>query len=379
MPARTSEPFGRPDPSTIDPDELRLERYRDNAARTAKMRAYYAVKPLLPRKLQIALRRAYAVRQARVAFPSWPIEPILVEHRDAQLRDAIQAAGGRPVPLIADWPEAHRFAAILTHDVEGPAGVDNVLRLIELERRHGLVSSWNFVAEWYPIPSALFDKVRDAGCEIGLHGIKHDGKLFADRDAFVSNLPAIHRYLTAWGAVGFRSPATHRDSAWMPELGCLYDSSFPDTDPFEPQPGGCCSILPFLIDQLVELPITLVQDHTMWEILRDDSIDLWTRKSDWIISHGGLINVIVHPDYVLSEERLRSYDRFCAYLRERLDRDDGWHALPCEVASWWKVRSSLYVEGAPDDLRIGGSGSRLTRRARIEFAHERDGELVIER
>ena len=66
----------------------------------------------------------------------------------------------------------------------------------------------------------------------------------------------------------------HRNADWMPELGCLYDSSFPDTYPFEPQAGGCCSIFPFFLGDLVELPITLVQDHTMWEILRHDAMDL---------------------------------------------------------------------------------------------------------
>ena len=95
-------------------------------------------------------------------------------------------------------------------------------------------------------------------------------------------LPKIHRYLDEWGAVGFRSPATHRNADWMPRLGVLYDSSFPDTDPFEPQAGGCCSIFPFFLGDMVELPITLVQDHTMWEILQHPGIDLWLQKSDWI-------------------------------------------------------------------------------------------------
>jgi hypothetical protein len=213
-----------------------------------------------------------------------------------------------------------------------------------------MVSSWNFVAEWYPIPDGTFDLIRRAGGEIGLHGIKHDGRLFTDRASFDSNLPLIHRYLGEWGAVGFRSPATHRNADWMPDLGCLYDSSFPDTDPFEPQAGGCCSILPFFLGDLVELPITLVQDHTMWEILERDSIDLWLEKSDWIIANHGLINVIVHPDYVVRASRLDLYDRYLGYLRKAIDAHTGWHVLPRKVAQWWKRRREMSVEdrdGAP--------------------------------
>jgi len=306
------------------------ERYRGaSQPRSRAQTAYYALKPLLPRRLQLAMRRLYAKRQAQREFPRWPIEPVLVERRESEQRD------GR-LPAVAAWPEGMRFAAILTHDVEGPAGVANVRKIIEIERRHGFVSSWNFVAEWYPIEAGLFDHVRAAGCEIGLHAIKHDGKLFESRARFEAELPAIHRYLEQWGAVGFRSPATHRNADWMHELGALYDSSFPDTDPFEPQSGGCCSILPYFLGEMVELPITLVQDHTLWEILREDTIDLWRRKSDWIAEHGGLINLITHPDYLDTPARLRMYEEFLEYLA---GQDGGWYPLPREVAEWWRARA----------------------------------------
>ena len=180
--------------------------------------------------------------------------------------------------------------------------------------------------------------MRAAGCEVGLHGIKHDGKLFGSRAQFEAELPKIHDYLQRWDAVGFRSPATHRNAEWMHELACLYDSSFPDTDPFEPQPGGCCSILPFFFGDVVELPITLVQDHTLWEILRAQSIDLWAEKSEWIIANHGLINLITHPDYLDTPERLALYEEFLGFLA---GQPDGWHALPRDVAGWWRVRDGL--------------------------------------
>ena len=65
----------------------------------------------------------------------------------------------------------------------------------------------------------------------------------------------------------------------MPLLGFDYDSSYPDTDPFEPAAGGCCTWLPFFNGDLVELPITLPQDHTLFVILRRDS-RLWLEKAD---------------------------------------------------------------------------------------------------
>jgi peptidoglycan/xylan/chitin deacetylase (PgdA/CDA1 family) len=270
------------------------------------------------------------------------------------------------------WPDGHRWAVVLTHDVEGSEGVANVERVLEVERRHGFVSSWNFVAEWYPIPEGVFGRIRAAGGEVALHGIHHDGRLFRSRESFEANLPKIHDYLERWGAVGFRSPATHRNADWMPELGCLYDSSFPDTDPFEPQAGGCCSILPYRLGDLVELPITLPQDHTLWEILRDTSIDRWVEKSEWIMANGGLVNLILHPDYVVEPDRLAIYDAFLAWLA---GQDGGWHALPREVATWWRERERLEVVADGDGHRVAGESSF---RPTVAWARREGGGVAFE-
>jgi peptidoglycan/xylan/chitin deacetylase (PgdA/CDA1 family) len=306
----------------------------------AALRVFYTLRPLVPRRLQLALRRACVPLQRSRGFPAWPIEPVLVDAQYEHLRDRLRGRDDA-LAFVNFWPNAKRFAFILSHDVESARGVEEVPRLLEIEQRHGLTSSWNFCAEQYPIPDALFNDLRAAGCEIGLHGIRHDGRLFSSRASFESHLPRIHRYLSDWHADGFRSPATHRRADWMPELRCLYDSSFPDTDPFEPMAGGCCSIFPFFIEELVELPITLVQDHTWFTILGGRSIAPWVSKSEWIIRHHGLVNLLVHPDYMLSRERLELYDAFLGFLTEQ---QGGWHALPAEVAQWWKTRAALDVE-----------------------------------
>jgi peptidoglycan/xylan/chitin deacetylase (PgdA/CDA1 family) len=333
----------------VDPEHFLRERYAEQEPQ-ALLGTYYALKPLLPRFVQLALRRQYARRQSRREFPKWPAEDVLVRHQEDRFRSEIRADGGDPVPFVNFWPEGRRFAFVLTHDVEGTEGVENIARVREVERTYGMVSSWNFVAEDYPIPAGLFDDLRAQGCEVGLHGLHHDWTLFRDEETFDEALPAIKHYLDEWGAVGFRSPVTYRNADWMPRLGVLYDSSFPDTDPFEPQAGGCCSIFPYFLDDMVELPITLVQDHTMWEILRSPGIDLWLQKAEWIRQNHGLVNLIVHPDYVLSEERLERYGQFLAWLSRC---DDAWHALPCDVARWWKARAEMEV--APDGESVLGA------------------------
>jgi hypothetical protein len=98
----------------------------------------------------------------------------------------------------------------------------------------------------------------------------------------------------------------------------------------------------------VELPITLVQDHTLFDILRERTIELWLRKSAWVIANHGLVNVIVHPDYVRDPRRLDRYEELLAFLTSR---PDGWHALPRDAARWWRARAALEVG---EDGRIAG-------------------------
>jgi len=257
---------------------------------------------------------------------------------------------------------------VLTHDVEGARGLEQVEPLLEIEARHGMVSAWFLVAEDYSIETELLDRICGAGCEIGLHGLHHDGRLFESRERFESQLPGIQRHLRDWGAEGFRSPAAHRHAGWMPELGSNYDSSFHDTDPFDAQPGGCCSILPYFLGDLVELPITLPHDFTLFELLREPDIGIWREKAEWIARHGGLVNVLVHPDYATTSDRLRHYDELLGFLGA-LDR--GWHSLPREVAAWWRRRADLERVGGPS------GGAPALAGASLWWAEERDGSVLI--
>jgi len=348
------------------------ERYLGAPRRGRALSGYYAIKPLIPRTVQLALRRRYARRQATRTFPAWPIEPILVNAIHHQLRAEIEAGAAARAPIVGFWPADYGFASILTHDVESEAGFANIERLVEIEQRHGFRSSWNFVAEDYSVPAGMFQRLRAAGCEIGLHGINHDGKLFQSRARFDAELPKIHNYLTSWDAVGFRSPATHRRAEWMHELGCLYDSSYPDTDPFEPQPGGCCSILPFMFGGVVELPITMAQDHTLWEILKQRTIEVWRDKAAWIVDNHGLVSINTHPDYFTSEERFALYEEFVAFLAGQAGC---WRALPMDIATWWKTREQLCCERDEDAARVVGDGAD---RASIWWARKYRDEIVLD-
>jgi glycosyltransferase involved in cell wall biosynthesis len=357
----------------FDPDEVilnyRSERYTEVGAgsvtrvfvRRNVMRGYYLLRPLMPRAVQISLRRAFARVQARRRFPAWPIENSLHDFFGLMLA-IVASVADEPVPTIAPWPSGYRWALVLTHDVEHAGGWESREPVIELERARGVRSSWNLVPLRYEVKVEEVRSLQAEGFEVGVHGLYHDGRDLASPHLWNTRLPAIRDAARRWDAKGFRSPALHRRWEFMAMPGLDYDSSYPDSDPFEPQAGGCCTWLPFFIGNTVELPVTLSQDHTLFVILRQDSELSWVEKARYLRSRGGLALIDTHPDYLRDPSILNAYERF---LDQFVTDQSAWKALPAEVSAWWRNRadSSLIRDG--DGWKVVGPAAQD---ARVELA-----------
>src|SRR5712691_10717951 len=240
-------------------------------------RFYYALKPFVPRQFGILLRRYYRRQQETDFALGWPIEDRYVRFQFNCVQNVLRQRGLDAVSYVNFWPCNYRFALTLTHDIETEQGFDFVRTVADLEERLGFRSSFNVVPERYPIDHKLLSELRQRGFEIGVHGLRHDGKLFSSRRAFEQSAEKINRYLHEWEAVGFRAPYMHRNPEWLQSLKVEYDLSFFDTDPLEPMPGGTMSIWPFSLGSFIELPYTLVQDHTLMVILASRHRDsCWT-------------------------------------------------------------------------------------------------------
>jgi hypothetical protein len=342
-----------------------LERYVSFSRRSAVNRlsgvarhAYYRARPFLPRAVQLRLRRALTRVQAKTRFPRWPAEPALHDLY-AFLFRLVGEIVEEPVPYIATWPRDYSWALVLTHDVEAQLGCDLLPRLLEVELATGYRSSWNFVPEKdYEVSDELLRSLREQGFEVGVHGLHHDGRDLESAATVRDRLPAIRSYADRWQAVGFRSPATLRSAELMPLLGFDYDSSFPDTAPFEPQSGGCCSWLPYMIEELVELPITLEQDHTVFELLRRRDAQLWLDKARVLRERGGMALLITHPDYAVNPALLSSYREF---LDAFADDASAWKALPHEVSAWWRRRAASVLDRVDGEWRVTGPAAEDAR------------------
>lgn len=310
-------------------------------------KTYYLLKPILPRPVRIALRQARAARRRRTFADVWPIDP---------------SAGATP-PGWPGWPEGKRFGVVLTHDVEGSAGLARVRQLAELEDRHGFRSSFNFVPKGeYQVPESLQGWLRERNFEIGVHGLEHDGHLYDSKRRFAAKAVEIREQLRRWGAEGFRSPLMQHRLGWQHLLGAGYDASSFDTDPFEPESDGFATIFPFWVPGpdghgFVELPYTLVQDFNLYVVLAERTNELWKRKAEWIAERGGMVLLNTHPDYMCFEGRpgageypVSHYGEFLEWLRRRYGGDAFWTGTARELAAHY--RSALPAESRNTRRRI---------------------------
>lgn len=303
-------------------------------------RFYYTLKPYLPWRVRMGLRRLLARRLRRTTADIWPINP----------------ATSRPPPGWPGWPEGKKFAVVLTHDVEGPDGLARCRELAEQEQSLGFRSSFNFIPEGtYNVGAELRTWLAAQGFEVGVHDLQHDGRLFTSEADFARKAGRINHYLREWQAQGFRAGFMLRNLEWFHQLDIRYDCSTFDTDPFEPQPDAAGTIFPFWMPGpgkngteaprshtgYVELPYTLPQDSTLYLLHQESTNDIWRDKLDWVASHGGMVLMNVHPDYLHFTGKGRAprptvLDHYLDLLRYLNKRHAGayWHVLPRQMATF---------------------------------------------
>ncbi|HEU4672525.1 MAG TPA: hypothetical protein VFS32_06465 [Candidatus Limnocylindrales bacterium] len=248
---------------------------------------------LRTRLLAVAAR----ARRHEGTWPSWPIVQS-IDH-------------GLEAPMYA----GHRAAFILTHDIDSAEELGLVDLALELDRRHGIASSYGFVPEQsWPMERLVRDLVAD-GREVYWHDIRHDGRL-----PYVGRA----RIRAAFDAVRLRSPWTvelmrtfragqllaSRDLISVVGEIFAVDMSIPDTERDGPfgAAAGCGTVFPFRLGPVLEVPVTMPQDVFLRQVYRwsPDAIEeLWLQKLSYIARVGGVANLNVHPIWIAHDRELR--------------------------------------------------------------------------
>jgi len=360
-------------------DNLRCELYtsdwRTGIAKSALARLYYLARPFLPFGLRSWLKKFHLRDWSELPFPRWPVDCSVDSLLEQLLLLAVRSTPTRRVPFIWFWPEGAPSCGIMTHDVETKLGQQFTPTLMDIDDSFGIKASFQIIPEQrYSVSPAFLASVRDRGFELVVHDLNHDGHLYRNREEFLRRAAKINAYGKQYGAQGFRAAVLYRKQLWYDALEFSYDMSVPNVAHLDPQQGGCCTVMPFFIGNMVELPVTATQDYNLFHILDDRSISLWEKQIDLIIQKHGLISFIVHPDYVAQGSERGTYEALLACLA-RLKREGGvWMTTPGEVNRWWRQRAEMTLVEDGDGAHIEGPGSE---RARVAYATDRDGQLVL--
>jgi hypothetical protein len=361
---------------------LRQERYSqrtggyvDRMTSNASVnRLYYFFRPVLPVAVRRHLQRIRLFGWQQIPFPRWPVDTSVESLMQQTMAILLRNSGDREIPFVWFWPEGASSCAVMTHDVEGRAGRQFSRTLMDLDDSFHIKSAFQIVPGLRRDASdGLVQELRNRGFEVNLHDLNHDGSLFRSETEFLARVPQINRFTRELGCRGFRSAAMYREQRWFDAFECSFDMSVPNVAHLEPQRGGCCTVMPYFVGKILELPLTTIQDYSLFHVLGDYSTALWKKQIGLIRAKNGLITFITHPDYLVEARAQRVYLDLLAHLSELRDEGHVWMALPGEVDSWWRNRAQMMLVPHGHSWRIEGPGSDRARLAHATY----DGGRVV--
>lgn len=363
-------------------DNLRFERYRQVvthqrevfAGKALFRKLYGAVWPVS--LLRRGLQRAYFSDWKTLPFPAWPVDVTVDALHREYLRLVMRMTGTNKIPFIWFWPEGARSCLTMTHDVETSAGRDFTSRLMDLDDSFGIKASFQVVPEErYAVLEDYIAEIKSRGFEFNVHDLNHDGNLYQDWEQFEDRAKSINAYVRKYHARGFRAGSMYRRQDWYAAFEFAYDMSVPNVAHLEPMRGGCCTVMPYFIGDILELPLTLSEDYSLFHILQEYSLDLWKRQLRTIREQNGLMSILVHPDYVIEKRARGTYENLLSHLNELRAKEHIWFALPGEIHDWWRARSEMKLVPKPGGWEIVGPSSE---RARLAYAVSEGDQLAYE-
>jgi hypothetical protein len=368
---KVSLPF---DPGQVA-DSLRLEEYQTNDAGDSLLRTlYYFVRPLLSVGVRKHLQKARLNGWRRFAFPKWPVDRTVDSLFEQLLLLSMKANKVNQVPFIWFWPNNASGCAVMTHDVETAEGRDFCPTLMDINDSFEIKASFQVVPERrYAVPESFLDSIRNRGHELNVQDLNHDGHLFSEHEQFLERVAKINEYGRQYGAEGFRAAVLYRRQDWFDALEFGYDMSVPNVAHLDPQHGGCCTVMPYFIGNILELPVTTTQDYSLFHILNEYSLELWKRQAELILEKHGLMNFIVHPDYITASRERAVYEALLGHIARLRTERNVWVPTPRDVNHWWRQRSKMRLVEGPRGWQVEGEGSE---RAHVAYATLHDGQIA---
>jgi len=292
----------------------------------------------------------------------------------AEAMDAALAAVPKPILHTWFWPDAKPFAVALSHDVDEVrwswrrrllmaarhprTPFDkrerywNFERILSLEKRFGVRSSWYFVADGdHPRdpPYRLADvadvmrDLRRQGHEVGVHGSFlsfRDGAMLARERRAVSDVlgapvPGVRQHF-----VNFEPGATWR---LQEDAGFAYDATLALNEVSGFRTGMCHPFVP-PGHRIVEIPLILMDGQLFWyeRFTREQALANCEQLAGIVADHGGLLSLNWHQHTYDGYSFPGWWDVYERMLESLTARGPAFLTGE-ETSRWWRLRASVGV------------------------------------
>ena len=312
-----------PDPASISAEDVaRLREHRAFTERppvSARLPVSYRLAPGWARAaVASAIGRWNRHRADRWAvFPAFPID------LSTDVLDDLRETPGAPDRAT------HRTPVVLTHDIDSAEGLSNlVTRFLPLEEAAGACSTSYIVPCAWRLDEGLVRELIGRGHDVGVHGYDHSNTTpFAGAEERARRLDGARSFADRYAATGYRAPSLLRTRSLLRDLGprYRYDSSIPTAGGLFPTPNnGCATVRPFVVENIVELPVTLPRDGSLRFLgyAPDEIVRFWIECADLVARARGAVVLLTHCERRFSggPSMLDAYRRFLDHVRARADR-----------------------------------------------------------
>jgi len=365
------------DPSQVI-ENLQREAYAANRGRwlpdTALARIYHFCRPMLPVPIRRHFQKFQFRGRSKLKSLRWPVD-CAVDNIHAQLLSlSLKASGLERIPFIWFWPKGAASCAILTHEIETELGGGLCGTLMDINDLFGIKASFLVSShQCCNLTPEFLSSSRNRGYEVLVQELDHDRHRNKDRKGILAQPARINSYASAYGAEEFQSARLCQEQSWNYAAGFSYGISVPNIAHLGPQPCGCCTVMPSFLGDILELPVTTTQDHVLFDILEDYSIDLWKQQMETIMEKHGLISFIMHSSQIRKPQPRSIYEALLGYLSCLEEERNLWITTPSEANRWWRQRAEMKLVHRADGWHIEGLGAE---RARLAYAELELEQLV---
>lgn len=284
------------------------------------------------------------------------------------------------IPLVRKsyWPDFAPACAIITHDIDTfnnpPTGEktefvkyamtrkvkglpynDNIENMKEIERKHGINSSFYFFSD-YGKHQNYFQNVLgmlDKEDEIGLHGSQHSfqsHKHLIKEKAELEKIAGQKIIGTRQHGLNFNIPHTWR---YQEKAGFEYDLTHAYNDEFGFRAGTCHPFHPF--DSLtkerfdiLEIPSSFMDWTALHQGMNYKQImDKFKELANVIETNNGVFTTIFHNMYINEKSHpdiTKAFDDILGYFKKK----KYWIATAKECADWWSKRENADIQVKQD-------------------------------